>query len=77
MPPPADRVIITAIATVVAYALPFFAVRHDATNLLTLLIIFFGLQQAWRMTRKSRLSFRGPFRVGQGDLPALGVTADG
>jgi hypothetical protein len=40
-----------------------------------LAILFFGLQLAWRLTRKVSLDFRGPFRVG-GKGPSLpGVSA--
>jgi hypothetical protein len=42
---------------------------------LTILIIFFGLQQAWRMTRKIELKFLGPFHVGEGGTMTEGAPA--
>jgi hypothetical protein len=44
-----------------AYAAPFLA---GAQNLIGLLIIFFGLHQAWRLNRKMTLVVNGPFLVG-------------
>ena len=37
--------------------------------MISLLIVFWGLHQAWQLTRKVALDFRGPFRVG-GDGPS-------
>jgi hypothetical protein len=45
-----------------AYAAPFLGLP---SNLIGLLIIFFGLQQAWRLNRKLVLKINGPFRVGE------------
>jgi hypothetical protein len=50
----------------VAYAAPFLA---GAQNIIGLVIIFFGLLQAWRMNKKIHLQINGPFRVGQGPPP--------
>ncbi len=37
---------------------------QGASSILGLLIIFFGLLQAWRLNRKATLSIEGPFRIG-------------
>jgi hypothetical protein len=58
-----------------AYATPFLGLS-DPSSLIGLLIIFFGLQQAWRLTRKVSLTVNGPFRVGDGGLPRVEVPAD-
>jgi hypothetical protein len=55
-----------------AYASPFLA---GAQNFLGLLIIFFGLLQAWRMNKKLHLKINGPFQVGQGPPPLVEAPA--
>ena len=52
-----------------SYATPFLGLPQ---NLIGLLIIFFGLQQAWRLNRKLVMKVNGPFRVG-GAVPRSGV----
>ncbi len=58
-----------AVLMALAYAAPFMA---GAQNLLGLLIIFFGLSQAWRLNRKVSLSINGPFRIESREAPAHG-----
>jgi hypothetical protein len=57
---------------VLAYAWPFLAGAH---NFIGLLIIFFGLLQAWRMNKKLHLNINGPFHVGQGPPPLVEAPA--
>jgi hypothetical protein len=50
---------------VLAVALPVLVVAGSMpTGLLSAAIIFFGMQQAWRMTGLPRLVVSGPYRVG-------------
>ena len=44
-------------------------------GLIGLLIIFWGLQQAWHLTQKTSLDFKGPFRVGDRGPSEPGVSA--
>lgn len=64
-----------AISLIGGYAMPLVLARNG--ELLSLLIYFFGLQAAWRMTRKINLSINGPFRVGGNVPPPQGVSAHG
>lgn len=58
-----------------SYAVPFWLLSQGQ-GFLTLLIIFFGLSQAWRLNRKVVLAIGGPFRVGVGEGgPAFGGDA--
>jgi hypothetical protein len=51
-----------AVASLIA---PFLAVFYGGIqHIIGLLIIFFGLSQAWRMNRRVELRVSGPFRVG-------------
>lgn len=61
---PARRAIMMAVLIVTCYAIPFMMLPQ---GFITLLIIFFGLSQAWRLNRKVALTFHGPFRVGGGE----------
>jgi hypothetical protein len=56
---------IELIVGTVLYSLgvPFFG---GAKNILGIIIIGFGLYQAWRMTGKAKLPLSGPYRVGGG-----------
>jgi hypothetical protein len=58
---PLAVILAMVVVLVFAYALPFLA---GAQNLIGLLIIFFGLHQAWRLNRKVKLVINGPFQVG-------------
>lgn len=70
--------LVAAIFVPLVYAAPVIdAVLSFPQGLILLLIYFFGLRQAWRLTRKVALDVRGPFRVGQGGPPVPGVSADG
>jgi len=55
-----------AVATLVvlAAAAPFLQLQHSgAGGLLSLLIIFFGLQRAWRLTGRRQLDIFGPYEA--------------
>ena len=53
------------------FALPVMSVVGSMPfGLLSALIIFIGLRQAWHMTGASRLEISGPYRVGTGPAPA-------
>jgi hypothetical protein len=39
-------------------------------SILTALIVGFGLQQAWRMNRRTAVEFKGPFKIG-GSVPGV------
>ena len=58
-----------AVAMVFAYAAPLFALT-DRSGVFMLLLIFFALRQAWRMTKRSHIVFHGPFDVNDGNSPA-------
>lgn len=45
----------------VALAAPFLSLSAGVSGILTLLIVFFGLQQAWRLTRRVELVITGPY----------------
>lgn len=49
-------------------AIPFLA---GVKNLLGLLIIGFGLWEAWKLNRRTDLSISGPFQVGAAPVVAL------
>ena len=56
-------------AMVLAYAFvglgsPFLAMKAGASGILTLLITFFGIQRAWRMTGRSNVLVMGPYQQG-------------
>jgi len=77
-PPQAFHITLALVALVVAYLAPILGpLMALPQGLIGLVIVFFGLQQAWRLTRKVALDVRGPFRVGQGGPPLPGVPADG
>jgi hypothetical protein len=57
-------VAIVLLLAIVAAA-PFLALSHG-TGFLTLLIIFFGLSQAWKLTAKARISIVGPYQLTTG-----------
>jgi hypothetical protein len=67
----------TAVLFVVSLIISYFLLSSmiQAGEMLGLLILFFGLQTAWRMTRKLRLSINGPFRVGDLGQPPREVPA--
>lgn len=71
----AGKTILFVASVAIAYVFPFLAIRQNPSSLLTILIIFFGLQQAWRMTRKMELTFLGPFHVGEGGTMTEGAPA--
>jgi hypothetical protein len=57
--------LLLAVMLALAYVLPIVGnVLNMPQGIIGLLILFWGLQQAWRLTRKVTLNFRGPFRVG-------------
>jgi hypothetical protein len=56
-----------------AFALPLFSVFGSMPlGLISALIIFIGLRQAWQMTGKPELVISGPYKVGTGPMPAAG-----
>jgi hypothetical protein len=62
---PAAVVKAAASLAVFVFALPVLVVAGSMpTGLLSAAIIFFGMQQAWRMTGLPRLVVTGPYRVG-------------
>jgi len=48
----------------IAMASPFMSLNQGLGGLLTLLIIFWGLQRAWRMTGRSNILVMGPYQQG-------------
>jgi hypothetical protein len=54
------RVLALVIAVPLAFAVPFFGLPQ---NVIGLLIIGFGLMQAWRMNARPQVAFSGPYRV--------------
>jgi hypothetical protein len=69
---PIRLLILGLVALALAYAWPFL---EGARNLIGLLIIFFGLLQAWRMNKKLNLRINGPFRVGEAPPPLVEAPA--
>jgi hypothetical protein len=66
-------VVLFVFSLIISYFLPYFMIQSG--DIIGLLILLFGLQTAWRMTRKLNLSINGPFRVGDpgqppGEVPA-------
>jgi hypothetical protein len=45
----------------IALAAPFLSLSAGVSGVLNLLIIFFGLQQAWRLTRRPEIVITGPY----------------
>ncbi len=43
---------------------PFLALKEGMGGLLTLLIIFFGLQRAWHLTGRTNVLVMGPYQLG-------------
>lgn len=75
--PPADGEVmpgpVRAIAAaLLALAAPFLG---GFENIIGLLIIGFGLYQAWQMNKRVELRFNGPFRVGSAPPPAPAAIA--
>jgi hypothetical protein len=46
----------------VVVAAPFLMLGHDASAILSLLIIFFGLSRAWRLTGRTDILITGPYQ---------------
>ncbi len=46
----------------ISLAAPFLSLSEGVGGLLTLVIIFFGLQRAWRMTGRSNVAVMGPYQ---------------
>src|SRR5262249_15898037 len=62
----------------IAYVLPIVGnLLNMPQGIIGLLILFWGLHQAWRLTRKVTLNFRGPFRVGRAGTAAAEVPTHG
>jgi hypothetical protein len=57
-------VVATVILLGIALAAPFLALSGGLGSLLTLLIIFFGLQRAWVLTGRSHILVMGPYQQG-------------
>ena len=56
-----------------AFVLPVLSVFGSMPmGLISALIIFIGLSQAWRMTGRPQLAISGPYKVGTGPAPAAG-----
>jgi hypothetical protein len=54
-----------------AFALPLLSIFGSMPlGLISALIIFIGLSQAWRMTGRPELAISGPYKVGTGPVPA-------
>jgi len=47
-----------------AVAAPFLSLNQGLGGILTLLIVFWGLQRAWRLTGRSNILVMGPYEVG-------------
>jgi hypothetical protein len=50
----------------IALAAPFLSLSAGVSGILNLLIIFFGLQQAWRLTRRAEIVITGPYTAEAG-----------
>jgi hypothetical protein len=46
-----------------AFAAPFMGIT-SAGGILSIIIIFFGLQRAWKMTGRTDIPITGPYQVG-------------
>ena len=58
---------------ILTFGLPLLSVFGSMPlGLISALIIFIGLSQAWRMTGRPALEISGPYRVGSGPAPAAG-----
>jgi hypothetical protein len=44
-------------------AAPFLSLTSGASGILTLVIIFFGLSRAWRLTARTGISLLGPYEM--------------
>ena len=56
-----------------AFVLPVGAIlRSLPFGLISALIIFIGMRQAWQMTAAPRLAISGPYKVGTGPASASG-----
>jgi len=62
----APAIVRVAVAMLLAFVAPFLA---GFQNIIGLLIIGFGMYQAWNMNKRVRMTFNGPFRVGVVPLP--------
>ena len=70
----ATVVALVVVVFVFSYFVPVIGLPE---NLIGLLIIAFGLYQAWKLNRRLPLVVRGPFRVGAGGQPSIEVAAHG
>ncbi len=68
----AARVVALVIAVPLAFAAPFLA---GFENIIGLLIIGFGVFQAWRMNARPAVAFSGPYRVAPAAPPVPGPAA--
>jgi hypothetical protein len=66
-------VVAVVLLVMIAYMAPFLAGMH---NILGLVIIFFGLMQAWQLNRKVKLAINGPFQVSGPSPPQQESPAD-
>lgn len=48
---------------VISMGKPYFELQEGFSGLIGLLILFFGLQQAWQMTRSAPITLEGPYNV--------------
>jgi hypothetical protein len=69
--PGAVLVAIVFLLAVIAVLPVFVAVASFPTGLISLVIIFIGMRQAWRMTRAPWLEILGPYRVGAAPASVL------
>lgn len=73
---PVPAIIRFPLIAVAGLIAPFLAVFYGGIqNIIGLLIIFFGLSQAWRMNRRVELRVSGPFRVGVPVPPSAPTSA--
>ena len=54
---------VVMVLLLLAAAAPFLSLGSGISGILSLIIIFFGLQQAWRRTGRSELLVMGPYEV--------------
>lgn len=57
------------LAAILAPAVPFFGLTDGFSGILGLVLIFFGLQQAWKVTARDRREVVGP--LGEAVPPPL------
>lgn len=61
---PAGQEILSLV--VIAAVAPFFSLARNLSGILTIVIIFFGLSRAWKLTGTTKLQVTGPYEAAAG-----------